>query len=728
MSIRSEEDLAESLRCLGIDADGEEIVERVPFRFKLDVDRRDFVKLLGAGLLIGVATQSNAQEQGRGRGRGGGGRGGGRGPVTLTARLHIGKDGIITVMTGKVECGQGARAQLTQAAAEELRVAPESVRLVMADTSLVPDDGGTSGSRTTPGTVPSIRQGCAAARDLLVALAAKRWAVETKTVQVKEGRAGDGKPEHSLTYADLAADEESGKAMSGEMPRGVTLTPVAEWKTLGASLPRPNARDVVTGGHLYPSDMKRPGMLHGRILRRPSYGAKLVSLDTAAAKAMNGVVVVHDGDFAGVAAPTSWLAQKAIDALAAGAKWESPPHPASATLSEHLRKNAQGGMPANPNASEMAAGKALKRTYDVAYVQHSPMEPRVALAEWEGPQLTVWTATQAPFGVRGEVARAFNVPEDKVRVIIPDFGGGFGGRHTGESAVEAARLAKAAGKPVHLRWTREEEFTWASFRPAALIETEASLDAEGKISSWHFINVNSGGSSLRTPYRVAKNNERFINSAAPLRHGSYRALASTANTFARESLMDELAAEAGRDPLEFRLAHLEPGRLRSVLESAAKKFDWAKRVKEKTPGTGVGLACGTDKGSFVAACVEVAVKDNAIVVKHVCQAYDCGKVMNPDNLQRQVKGAIVMGLGPALREEMKFENGKILNASFKQYKVPRFEDVPVLDIVILDDPKVESAGAGETPIIAIAPAIANAVFHATGKRIRQMPLRMEAAK
>jgi isoquinoline 1-oxidoreductase len=631
-------------------------------------------------------------------------------------------------MTGKVECGQGARAELTQAAAEELGVATASVKLVMADTSLVPDDGGTSGSGTTPRTVPSIRQGCAAARELLTGFAAKRWAVDAKTIKVREGKAEDGKPDRALTYADLAADEEAGKAMSAEMPRGVTLTPVAGWKVLGTPLPRPNARDIVTGGHHFPSDITRPGMLHGKILRRPSYGAKLISLDATAAKAMNGVVVVQDGEFAGVAAPTSWLAQKAIEALAAGAKWESPPHPSSATLADHLRKNAQGGMPVNPFAAEMAAGKALRRTYDVAYVQHCPMEPRVALAEWEGPQLTVWTATQQPFGVRGEVARAFGLTDDKVRIIVPDFGGGFGGKHPGESAVEAARLAKAAGKPVHLRWTREEEFTWAQFRPAALIETEASLDADGKISSWHFINVNSGGSSMNTPYRAGKKNEKFLSSNAPLRHGSYRALAATANTFARESFMDELAAEAGKDPLEFRLAHLEPGRLRSVLESAAKKFDWSKRVKERTPGTGVGLACSIDKGSFVAACVEVAVKDGAITVKHVCQAYDCGKVLNPENLQRQVKGGIIMGMGPALREEMKFENGKILNATFKQYKVPRFDDVPKFDIVILDAPNVESAGAGETPIIAIAPAIANAVFHATGKRIRQMPLRMEAAK
>jgi len=716
-----DENVSEELRCLGLDSDGEEIVDRVDFRFQLGLERRDFVKLLGAGLLIGVAARTEAQERGRGRGRGGG-----RGPATLSARLHIGKDGIITVMTGKVECGQGARAELTQAAAEELRAAPASVRLVMADTSLVPDDGGTSGSRTTPGTVPSVRQGCAAARELLIALAAKRWSVDAKTVQVREGKATNGKPDHVLTYVDLAADEESGKAMGTEIPRGVTLMPVDKWEVLGKSLPRPNGSDIVTGQHRYPSDMVRPGMLHGKILRRPSFGAKFISIDPAAVSAMKGVVLVQDGEFVGVAAPTSWLAQKAIDALAATSKWEPQPHPASATVSDHLRKNAQGGVPANPFAAEMAAAaKTQKQTYQIAYVQHCPMEPRVALAEWKDGQLTVWTATQAPFGVRGELVRAFGLPEDKVRVIIPDFGGGFGGRHSGESAVEAARLAKAAGKPVHLRWTREEEFTWASFRPAAVIDAEASLDASGAITSWHFINVNSGGSSIRSPYRIPKNNDRFVSSNAPLRHGSYRALAATANTFARESMMDELAAAAGKDPLEFRLAHLDPGRLRDVLEAAAKKFGWGERVKKKEPGTGVGLSCSIDKSSFVAACAEVTVKDGVISVKHVCQAYDCGKILNPENLMRQVKGGLIMALGPALREETIFENGKVLNASFGKYKVPRFDDVPELDIVLLDRPDLESVGAGETPVIAVAPAIANAVFHATGKRIRQMPIRLE---
>ncbi len=314
-----------------------------------------------------------------------------------------------------------------------------------------------------------------------------------------------------------------------------------------------------------------------------------------------------------------------------------------------------------------------------------------------------------------------------MRVVVPDFGAGFGGKHTGEAAVEAARLARGAGRPVALCWTRAEEFTWAYFRPAALIQIEASLDANGALTSWYYLNINSGGAALETPYRVGKSRCRFIGSNSPLRQGSYRSLAAAANTFARESCMDELAVAAGADPLEFRLAHLDNPRLRAVLETAADRFGWKECVKKKTANVGFGLACGTDKGSVVAACVEIAISGETIAVKRVTEVFECGAVLNPANLRSQVQGAILMGLGPALREEMRFENGEMLNASFRRYQVPRFADVPELDIHLLDRRDQPSAGGGETPILAIAPAIANAVFQATGKRLRELPLRLERA-
>jgi isoquinoline 1-oxidoreductase subunit beta len=489
--------------------------------------------------------------------------------------------------------------------------------------------------------------------------------------------------------------------------------------------------DLVTGQHQFPSDIMRPGMWYGKVLRAPSYGARLISIDLLPAKALRDVVVVQDGSFVGVAAPTTLRTRQALDALVQTAKWETVPHPSSADLYDYLRRNVHGEMPKNPHSAELAAAKqVLRQTYHVAYAQHAPLEPRAAVAEWADGKLTVWTGTQAPFGYHGELARTFHLANDQVRVLVPDFGSGFGGKHTGEAAVEAARLARAAGRPVSLRWTREEEFTWAYFRPAAVIDIEAGLDGQGRLTSWHFININSGGAAIETPYRAGKASARFVPSEAPLRQGSYRGLASVANTFARESFMDELAAAAGQDPLAFRLTHLEHPRLRAVLEEAARRFQWAERVKEKRPDVGVGLACGTEKGSYVAACVEVAIDraEQKIAVRRVCQAFECGAILNPKNLEAQVQGCIIMALGPALREAMRFDGGKMRNPKFEKYLVPRLSDVPELEVHCLDRPDLASAGAGETPLIAVAPAIANAVFQATGTRIREMPIRLPGAK
>jgi isoquinoline 1-oxidoreductase len=686
--------------------------------------RRLFLKALGAGLIISAVESTTFAQQGptqfapRGRGRGGGG------PVNIAARIHIGQDGSITVLTGKVECGQGARAEITQAAAEELRVAPQSIQLIMADTSLTPDDGGTFGSQTTPRTIPVIRQAAAGARQVLVALAATKWSVDAKTIVAINGKVVHAPSGRQLLYSELAGGD-SAKVFATTPPR-IAVTSVDQWKVLGSPVMRNDARDLVTGTHQYPTDIDRPGMLYGKILRPPSYGAKLTAIDLTEAKAIPDIVVVHDGDFVGVAAPNSHIARKAIAALAKTAKWSETQQISSKDLYAHLLSNA-GGIP-DPDPSP-AAKQTLKQTFNIAYLQHAPMEPRAAVAEFQDGQLTVWTGTQNPFAVRTEVQRALGLNANAVRVIVPDFGGGFGGKHTGETAVEAARLARAAGKPVWHRWTREEEFTWAYFRPAGVILTQAGLDASGSISSWYFVNINSGPSALNTPYNVGAKQEQVCNSDPPLRQGSYRGLAGTANHFARESFMDELAIAAGSDPLTFRLTHLDNPRIIAVLKAVAEKFDFANRWKNKMANVGVGLACGTEKGSYVAACAEIVVdpQQKTYSVRHVCQAFECGKILNPANLLSQVQGAVVMGLGGALREEVLFENGRITNGTFTDYEVPRFADLPELDVLLIDRSDQPPAGAGETPIMAVAPAIANALFHATGTRVRQMPIRWGAA-
>jgi isoquinoline 1-oxidoreductase len=341
--------------------------------------------------------------------------------------------------------------------------------------------------------------------------AAKQWSVERSVVEVRDAKLTHQPSGRELTYAALATNEEVVGEFQKVAPDDIEVTPVAQWKVLGASFARPNRRDLICGAHRYPSDIVRPGMLHGKILRPPSYGAKLVSIDLAPAQAMKDVVAVRDGPFVGVAAPTVFQAGQALVAIAAAAQWERPPHPSSKGLYEHLTEKARGETPANPFADELAkAAKSLRQTYHVAYVQHAPLEPRAAVAEWRDGKLTVWLGTQNPFGCRTEIARALQLENDAARVIVPDFGGGFGGKHSAEVGIEAARLAKDAGKPVALRWTREEEFTWAYFRPAGVINAAAGLDFDGAINSWHFVNINSGGSAVDTPYRIERAKSQFV--------------------------------------------------------------------------------------------------------------------------------------------------------------------------------------------------------------------------
>ena len=685
-----------------------------------ELSRRCFVQLAGAGLLITVVEgPAFAQRRDQGRSR-----------QAVAARLHLNADGTISVMTGKVEEGQGPRAQISQAAAEELHVSADRIRLIMADTELVPDDGITAGSRTTPSTIPAVREGASAARQLLERHAARQWNVSPDTLQVRDGVITNPANKETATYADLAKSPDVDEAFKQPVDFDVDLVPVADWRVMGSSVPRPNARDLVTGGHRYPSDVVRPNMLYGKVLRAPAYGATLESIDLSDAQKTKDVVVLRDGEFVGCAAPTSFLAASAVEAAAKTASWKTTPQVSDKDLFAHLKKNAETGGRSRPQTrgnvdkAVADAAKVLTESYHVAYVQHAPMEPRAAIAEWQDDKLTVWAGVDWPQRAQRDLAGVFGIPTERVRVIVPDMGGGFGGKHTCEAAIEAARLAKAAGRPVAVNWTRAEEFTWAYCRPAALIECRGALDASGSLTAWDFTSINPGGSAVNTPYNVPNTSILSAGSDSPLRQGSYRCLGATANNFAREGFMDELAAAAGADPLDFRLKHLANDRIRAVLQLAAEKFDWTKSRKDRAPDHGVGLACGTEKNSVVAACVRIRVdrKDGTLKVLDVCEAFECGPIQNPANLLSQVQGCIMMGMGPALREQLRFADGKILNPRFSNYEVPRFSDVPRLDVHLLNKTDIPSAGGGETPIIAIAPAIANAVFDAAGVRIRQMPI------
>jgi isoquinoline 1-oxidoreductase len=694
---------------------------RAPIAYKFEASRREFFKLLGSGLLIVSTTAAavSAQESGtskRPRAQ--------DLPKDIAGWIHIGADGKTTVFTGKAEMGQNIRTSLSQAVAEELRIPISSIEMVMGDTQLTPFDMGTFGSRTTPIMNLQLRKVAAAALTALLEMAATQWQVNRESLVAAAGRITHQETNRSVEYATLLKGQQLTQAVPDDQP----LTAPAQWKAAGQSLRKVDGRDFVTGKHRYPSDQKLPGMLYGRIVRQDSFNATLISADTGEAEKMPGVTVVRDGNFLGVTAGDPSTAARAVGVIKA--QWRSQPQPSNAEFFASMKKASEkqerGAEPTYEAGSVEKALESsdhrLQQTYTVAYIAHAPLEPRAALAEWSGDNLTVWTGSQRPFGVRTELAEAFRIPESKVRVILPDTGSGYGGKHTGEAAIEAARLARAAKRPVKIVWTREEEFSWAYFRPAGLIHINSGVSRDGQITAWDFHNYNSGEAGIRSYYNIPNQRCVFHEVESPLRQGSYRGLAATANHFAREVHMDELAQAAGMDALEFRLKNSDNQRLRAVFEAGADKFGWGRGKADANRGFGMGG--GYEKLGYVATFVEVAVDQSSRAVKiiRVVTAFECGAVVNPDGLRNQVEGANIMGLGGALFEAIQFDNGRILNGRFSKYRLPRFSDVPPIETVLLDRKDLPPVGAGEAPIVGIAPAISNAIFDAARIRLRSMPL------
>lgn len=683
------------------------------------IDRRKFFQLFGGGLAVafvlhdlfsfaGEPTSNDADAADTGQ---------------VSAWIHIGEDGTVTVYTGKVEVGQNIRTSLSQMVAEELHAPIASIKMIMGDTDFVPFDAGTFGSRTTPQMGMQLRRAAATAREALLQMAAKNWNVEAASLQAKEGKVVYAAAKKEIGFGELTKGQQLLLPISDK----VQLAAAADWKVAGKTVTKVNGRSFITGRHQYVSDMKLPGMLVGKILRPPSYGAKLVEADLSKAKAMSGVTVVHDGDFIGVAASDIQTARKALAAI--DAKWEEKAgQPSQTTVFDHLVKNSREGGGRNSNLAKgnvqdglAAADYTHNKTYHIHYIAHVPLEPRAAVAEWKDGKLTVWTGTQRPFGVQENLAEVFRVPKEKVRVIMPDTGSGYGGKHSGEAAIEAARLAQEVKRPVKVAWTREEEFTWAYFRPGGVIEVSAGVKKDGTITAWKFVNYNSGPAGLGTQYKILNQQIDHFPSDTPLRQGSYRGLASPANVFARESHITDLARMIKMDQLEFRLKNSDDPRLTAVLEAAAKAFGW--KTASRSSGHGVGIACGFEKGGYVATCAEIKINDDKEVkVLRMAQAFECGAIINPLHVRSQVMGSIVQGLGGALFESIDFADGKISNASLSAYRVPRFSDIPKIDIVILDRKDLPSAGAGEAAIIGVAPAIRNAIADAGGPALSTLPL------
>ena len=691
------------------------------------LDRRDFLKLVGGGILISFTVPSSWAFQERRRG------GSQALPEDFNAFLRIGEDGGVTGFTGKIEMGQGPITSLAQMLADELDVSLDSVDMIMGDTDLCPWDRGTFGSMTTRFFGPPFRAAAAEAKAVLVELAAERLGVTKDRLQTKDGAVYIKGGSKQLSYAELA----KGKNILRHV-KGAPLETPADFTIVGKPILRRDSLEKVTGRAKYSGDMKEPGMLCAKILRPPAHGAKLISVDTSGAQQMEGVSVVQDGDLVAVLHEFPDVAEKALAQIKA--QYDRPkPYANDRTIFDHLVKVAAAGQTVaeggNLAEGERAAHVTVEETYLNSYVSHAPIEPHTALAKVEGEKATIWASTQTPFPLKDAAVSLLGFPAQNVRVITPFVGGGFGGKSNNQQALEAVRLAKLTGKPVQVAWTRAEEFFYDTFRPAAVVKIKAGVAESGLISFWDYGVYFAGERGSQQFYDVPNHRTVTYGSgwtapagAHPFATGPWRAPANNTNTFARESHIDMLASKAGMDPVEFRLKNLKDERMRRVLQAAADKFGWS--PANAPSGRGYGTACGIDAGTYVAHMAEVSVDKNtgAVQVKRVVCAQEMGLCINPEGARIQMEGCIMMGLGYALTEEIRFTGGEIHDSNFDTYQLPRFSWLPEIETVILDVRNSPAQGGGEPAIICMGGLIANAVFDATGARVLQLPMTLERIK
>ena len=675
------------------------------------VAEREYFEIFGPGIVSVLPARAEGASRG------------GWSPPSGGAWVHVGEDGTVHAFTGKVEVGQGTQAALARVVSAALDVPAAQIDLRMGDTDLCPWDLGTFGSRSMPDAGPALYAAALGAGEVLRELAARRTGGRPEAFELHDGSVRPTGSTSGTSFAELVRGESIVREASSVDPQA--LAPPSH--RAGRPSPDPLADDLVTGHRQFVSDVSRPGMLHGAVLWPPVRGATLLEADSASAERLPGVAIVRDGAFVGAVAGSPFAARAAVASVRA--RWDRPAYPAEPEIEAYLGAHPQSGDHWDTDEEregdvETALGTAAHRVelrYRTSYIAHVPLEPRCAIAEWTGHRLTVWVGTQTPFRARSQVAEALECSEDDVRIIVPPTGAGFGGKHGGEIATAAARLARASGHPVRLAFSREEEFLHGYLRPMSIVEIRAGIDAAGRVTAWSFHNLNGGAAAASTPYSVPNRHTWNTLADSPLPQGPYRSLAANANNFARECAMDELASRAGLDPLDFRRRLLDDPRLRTVLDRAADRAGWADRARGA--GRGYGLALGREKGGRIATVAEVSVdRQRRVRVDRLVSAFEAGRIVHPENLRSQVEGAHVMALGGALFEAIRFHQGVVQNPRLSQYRVPRFSDVPEIEIELVDAPEVAPAGAGETPMIAVAPAIANAISDVTGVRLRTLPL------
>jgi isoquinoline 1-oxidoreductase len=690
------------------------------------LNRRDFLKFAGTGLMVFLCgPRLEAFQYGPSPTSP---------PTDFNAYLRIGADNRVGLFVGKVELGQGLMTSLPQLLAEELDVDYDAVDIVAGDTDLCPWDIGTFGSQGQRVLGVMVRNGAAEARAVLLQMAAERFAAPGARLQVASGVITDPAQGKRVTFGELV----QGKRIERHIAN-VPLKSAKDFKIMGKSpARRRDAVEKVTGKAKYAADITVPGMVCARILRPPAHGAKLKRVDTSAAEKVPGVRVVKDGDLIAVVHERFDVADKALGLI----KADFDPAPAGLddkTIFDFLLKNAPKpqvmGEKGNLTEGEKL-GQVFEQTYYHGYGAHGAIETHSTLVAVENGKATVWSATQMPFRLRDEIAEALGLPPAKVRVIAPYVGGGFGGKNYRQNGVEAARLAKLLGKPVQLVWDRSEDFMYDRYRPAGVVKIRSAMTGDGRIVSWDF-KVYAAGDWGSLPFYDFPNQRTVAipetglawrrgttaDGLHPFNVGAWRMPGAVTNAFARESHLDMLASKAGTDPVEFRLRHLTGNqRMQRVLMAAATQFGWQ---KGQTPShRGVGVACGGEYKTLGAAMAEVEVNKTTgeVRVKRIVNAVDAGVIVNPEGARQQIEGCTTMALGCALSEEVTFRNGEILVRNFDAYQLPRFSAIPKIEVVLIDNPELAPDGIGEPPIIAVGPAIANAIYDAVGVRLLQLPM------
>jgi len=688
----------------------------------------------------------------------------------LDGWLRINADGTVTAFTGKVEIGQGIVTALAQIVSDELDVEYRRIEMVSGDTSRTPDEGVTSGSRSIEESGTALRFACAEARGILLDTAAAKLGVDAASLRVEDGvvLAPSGA---RATYWDLTSQA----MLQREATAKAKPKPASAHRLIGKSVPRRDIPAKVTGGVAYVHDMRLPGMLFGRVVRPPSPRAQLVSLDERAVRALPGVAaVVRDGSFLAVAAEREEQAIAAMKALRKGAKWKQAASlpPSGRKLFDHMRKQlAQDSVVSDKNEAAAPAVKTLEATFTRPFQAHAAIGPSCAVAQWQDGKLHVWSHTQGVFPLRGELAKALKMRPADITVTHREGSGCYGHNGADDVALDAALCARAtSGKPVKLQWMRDDEFRWEPYGSAMLIDLRAALDAKGNVvefrnelwshthstrpgesdgtnllSAWYLKDAQRPGSARNIPQPAGGGDrnaiplyvfprQRVINHLLPempVRVSALRTLGGYANVFAIESFMDELAAAAGLDPVEFRLRHLADPRAKAVIEAVASKSGWrAGQPGDGRRGRGIGFAKYKNLAAYVAVVAEVEVDraTGAIKVPRAWAAADAGLIVNPDGLVNQIEGGIIQSTSWSLRESIAYDGTRMLTRSWADYPILRMTEVPSVEVTLIDRPEERSVGAGESSQGPAVAAIANAVAHATGRRIRDLPFTPERVK